>query len=826
MARQRWLPIVVAALTIAAAFYHWRSLKAEEAAQIRRMTQLATASIRADITDGMQSRLSGLLQLAMRWEMQGKPSKEQWQSDATLLLSPYLNYRAIEWADPSLHVRWVVPAAARATDQDRDLAADVRVKDLLQAVRDGRRLVIMHFTQKWSGKKTFWACVPIVSGPDFDGYILGVFREDLLERILEDHAGLGYAAVLFDGQEAIYGPGDFSSRKDTAWKESTPVQFYGNTWSLWVWPKPELVADMQALVNEDAVLAAGLVFALLLGLMTYLAQVTLSRARYIETANRKLQGEITQRRHTERTLRLSEDKFSKAFRASPDAIVISTLGEGRFIEVNDAFLRFTGYQREEVIGRTVSELHPWERPTDRAKLLSLLREHGRVQDWECNFRSKSGQTRVGLVSAEVIQVGDEPLMLTVVEDVTQQKEAEKALRVAEEKFRALLEGAPYAVVAVCQEGRIVLVNRQTEELFGYDRRELLGQLVEVLVPERFRGIHRQHRGTYVSSPKTRFLCAAPNLCGRRKDGTEFPVDISLSPVETPEGLLVMSIIRDVTERRRAAEALQRAHDELEMRVRVRTAELERANRELQMEIVERKLAEESLRHLSGQLLHLQDGERRRIARELHDSTAQTLIALTTNLAIVQESASLPDPQARKALADALAFGEQCCSEIRTISYLLHPPLLDELGLVSALQWYAEGFSERSGISLDLDMPTELGRLPEEIERTVFRLVQEALANIHRHSGSRTAKVRVVRDGTGLVLEVIDYGRGIPSRMAGRSGAGVSPLGVGILGMRERVRQLQGSLEIESSSSGTTVRAVLPIAGSESQDWRRDTEIVD
>lgn len=218
-----------------------------------------------------------------------------------------------------------------------------------------------------------------------------------------------------------------------------------------------------------------------------------------------------------------------------------------------------------------------------------------------------------------------------------------------------------------------------------------------------------------------------------------------------------------------------------------------------------KRAEHSLRELSSRLLRLQEDERRHIARELHDSTAQSLAALSMNLSTLSESVDGLDKARRSALFEAQALAEQCSREIRTMSYLLHPPLLEEAGLLPALKWYVEGFQKRSGVNVNLKTPESLSRMSPEIEITVFRIVQEALANVHRHSGASTAEIELAATDGQLRLEVRDDGRGID--VARLQDTAVN-FGVGILGMRERVRQLDGTLEIEKGKQGTVVRALI------------------
>jgi signal transduction histidine kinase len=221
-------------------------------------------------------------------------------------------------------------------------------------------------------------------------------------------------------------------------------------------------------------------------------------------------------------------------------------------------------------------------------------------------------------------------------------------------------------------------------------------------------------------------------------------------------------------------------------------------------------AEKKLHHLSGRLLASQEEERGRIARELHDSTAQSLAALVINLSRLEGSAAQPDRKTRDLLADCLALAEQGAREVRTLSYLLHPPLLDDIGLGAALKQYVNGFVERTGIRINLNVSTSAGALPRPAATALFRIVQESLTNIHRHSGSRTAEVQLAPLNGDLVLEVRDHGRGIPPGAIDNTRSGVRGLGVGITGMQERVRQLGGSLAIESNGEGTTVKAILPL----------------
>jgi signal transduction histidine kinase len=233
--------------------------------------------------------------------------------------------------------------------------------------------------------------------------------------------------------------------------------------------------------------------------------------------------------------------------------------------------------------------------------------------------------------------------------------------------------------------------------------------------------------------------------------------------------------------------------------------LSHAPSELETLILERTA---ELQRLSQRLLKVQDEERRKIARDLHDSTGQTLAALKISLSFLQENCH--DPAMLALVCDVTQLADQAIEEVRTMSYLLHPPLLDEVGFACAAEWYIEGFAKRSGINVKADIASSHGRLPKSVEVALFRVLQESLTNVHRHSGASDASIHFQHEAEAVILEIRDFGRGIPEERLRLLHGVTGETGVGLAGMRERLHELNGTLEIESDGRGTSMRATVPL----------------
>jgi len=487
--------------------------------------------------------------------------------------------------------------------------------------------------------------------------------------------------------------------------------------------------------------------------------------------------DITDLKNAEEQKRISEEMFAKAFHASPDSMEITTVEEGRYLEVNEAYTRQSGWEREEVIGRTVGELRVWPDPAEREKLTSQLLNRGAVSQFEACLRIKSGEIRDVLISADLIQLRGHTCILSVAHDITDRKKKEEALYASEERFRTLVQNIDAGILLFSPDGRVQFANEAAQKIFDLREEQVRGKL-----PTELPVVLLRPSGEVL--PVSERPVARVLATGRPVDNIVIGWNRTGS---AQASWLVCNAVPQFSKDGQISAVIVSMAD-----------------------ITEQKKAEETLRRLSARLLQLQDEERRRLGRDLHDSLAQLVLAVNLRLAQVTQSAAGLDERSRRGLSEARGTLQEMSRQIRTLSYLLHPPLLDELGLASAIREYAQGFSERSAIAVAVDIQAEFPRLPQEAEMALFRIVQESLTNIQKHSGSPTASIRLSGDGGVVTLEVRDCGRGMPAVPERHSDPPGARFGVGILGMRERMTQLGGGLEIESNGTGTTVRAHIPV----------------
>jgi PAS domain S-box-containing protein len=346
------------------------------------------------------------------------------------------------------------------------------------------------------------------------------------------------------------------------------------------------------------------------------------------------------------------------------------------------------------------------------------------------------------------------------------------LQGAEHPYRLLVENIEEGAATLSDDGTVLYSNKSFAAFFGVPLEKFIGAPLHNFVT----GNDAEFLKTLILGARLAITRGEIRL--QRKHGKPRTIRLTLSPNHELGLEAICAVATELTEIVDANEAL--------------------------------RVTETSLRQLSARLLQLQDEERRRIARDLHDVTGQKVAVLSMSLDRLARLTEQRKPEAKESVKESREIVSQIGEEIRTLSYLLHPPLLDECGLASAVHWYAEGFEKRSGIKLEVSIGDDIPRLPIDAETTLFRVVQESLTNVHRYSGSSSAKIKVSKDSEEVRLEIIDYGHGTKSGTARARLDGPAPLGVGIPGMRERLHQLGGELTVDFATTGTRVTATLPV----------------
>lgn len=508
---------------------------------------------------------------------------------------------------------------------------------------------------------------------------------------------------------------------------------------------------------------------------------------------------------------------------SDDAIISKNL-DGIITSWNQSAERIFGYSAKEAVGQPITLIIPSNRWDEEVHILSRLRRGERVDHFETVRKRKNGSLLDVSLTISPVQDSSGTIIgaSKVARDITAQKRAEQREQritaeavAANAKFRAVFEQTSVFAGILTIDGIVIDVNKLCLEACGYRARDVLGKPFWETVwwrnhPESQNKIRAAMPMVAQGTPYREMLRYA------WADGTERLVNFALFPIVDDQGqvLFLHPTGVDITDLKRTEENYRKLAETLEAEVLARTRELEQRNAHVLRQ-------SEQLRQLSWRLLRLQEEERRHIARELHDSAGQTLAVLALNISRLIDDAKQQAPALVQTAKETQEIINQLTQELRTTSYLLHPPLLDENGLRSALPWYVQGLIERSGLNILLEIPQNFGRLPQEMELVVFRLVQECLTNVHRHSGSKTATIRVGRDSDYIFVEIQDHGRGMsPEKLAQVQSQGS---GVGIRGMRERLRQFAGTLKIDSDTSGTRVLVTIPIPSSAPPNRSRDVE---
>lgn len=486
-----------------------------------------------------------------------------------------------------------------------------------------------------------------------------------------------------------------------------------------------------------------------------------------------MSAEAVRRTKAEEAAKENEEKYRLLVSGVQDHAIIRVNLEGRIITWNRGAQRLFGYDSQEILGMPFWRLyHACEEETPK-RHLSLALEKGHAND-ECQQIRKDGTFFWATADVTLLR-GDqaEPRGYAVItRDITERKLHREEIQQREAQLNAFFTNAPVGLAVLDKDLYFQRINRPFAELNGLVEGEHVGRSLADVTSVLSSQIE----------PMLRHVAATGDPILNQEIRGPHPGDPdgagwwlkSFFPIarENDQVTQIGAIVQDITMQKRA---------------------------------------EYSVRSLSGRLLQVRDEERRRLARDLHDSLGQMLTALKMNLSYLSRDTSTLDARGSTAICESVELVDVALKEVRTLSHLLHPPMLDEVGLVPAIRWYANGFAQRSGIQVELDLPASLGRLSTEFETAVFRVVQESLTNVHRHSASPTAAVRLQTEEGNLHLFVIDQGCGVPPEKLTETRDGPGTVGVGLLGMRARLRQLNGKLEITSTGHGTHIHATIPLS---------------
>lgn len=509
----------------------------------------------------------------------------------------------------------------------------------------------------------------------------------------------------------------------------------------------------------------------------------LQRTEELNAANLRLLREVEERAAKERELALAE-RFARETMDSLAASVCVLDGAGKIIFVNRAWRRSaenaTPVLPDHGLGMSYLEIcehATGEGQEDALRFGKGLRDllDGIQEEVSAEYSCGTGDEQGWYFASARRFVGSGPLRIVVShENITAQRRAREALQAAESRFRSAVEHSFECLSLTNGDGICIYTSPSARRISGWTPEELTGKpLLDFVLPEDLPRL-AFHRECLLAAPGNH---ATVSFRFRHKDGSWRWIETTdTNRLDDPNLRAVVSNARDVTDQRRM---------------------------------------EDSLRDLSVHILKLQDQERGRLARELHDGTVQSLSLVAHSLRSLQQISELEPTRRMQLLVDCLGLTEQAMQEIRTLSYLLHPPVLEIVGLGGALRDFAEGFSRRSEIKVTFTNRANVGRLPPEVENALLRVAQEGLNNIRKHSGSPTAQILLDEEEAALVLEIRDQGRGVRSEVLEALDTGAGPLGVGLLGMRERLAQLGGTLSIDSRPGATSVRARVPLDGKSS-----------
>ena len=553
----KWLPALAGVGAAVIAVCMWRALVVRRDADLRRTAALAAQSAKHAVEEGITTRVLALERMAERWANRGGVPRAEWDADASRYVSDYSGFQAIEWADSSLRVGWAVPATGNEMAVGLELGANPTRRVVLERAAREHRSLLSRTRPLLQGGRGLRVYVPIMKGDRFMGFIIGVFRADALFRgLLDPVLGHTYAATLLEYGVPVYLGGathDPASRSRVIAHER--VEAYGASWGVRL--EPAAGAPSGSSLPEVS-LVIGLLTAVLLAWSTQLGQDSWRRARSLESANLSLQQEMVRRAQAEEGFRASQERFSTLATLAPVGI-FQTDAFGKCLFVNRAWCQMTGLGPLEAAGTGwTAALHP----DDRTRVVEQWRKAaglGTRFQADYRFRLADGSDVWVQGSADPVRGtrGEVTGFLGSVTDITERRRAAEALQASETRFRALAGSTYEAIVSNDAGGRIIFWNQAAERIFGYSEAEVVGQPLTRIIPERYWDAHERRLAQFASTGEMRFLGRTIEMEGLRKDGSEVPIELSLSTWVAGGDRFFTGVLRDISERKRAEETLQR-----------------------------------------------------------------------------------------------------------------------------------------------------------------------------------------------------------------------------------------------------------------------------
>ena len=509
-------------------------------------------------------------------------------------------------------------------------------------------------------------------------------------------------------------------------------------------------------------------------------------------------------RQAEEALENSESRYRELFNNSKNALVIyEAIDDGRdFIlkEFNHAAEKIEQIKKEALIGKFLTEAFPGVKEFGLLEVLRRVWKTGKPEDYPVAFYQDE---RISGWRDNYVYKLPSGEIVVIYEDITERKQYEAALREREERFRTIAGSSLSAIITADSNGKILFWNKAAEAIYGYKAKEIVGKSIELLRPRGKRLVDRKNRENFIKTGHSPYIGKTVEGQARKKDGTAFLSETSTSSFKIGGKIMFCGIVRDITERKRMEQELQTAHDELEKKVKQRTVELSKTNKELQA-------AKEYLKKFSGKLLEIREEERRNISRALHDELGSMSVSVGSKISIAKEE--LKDNNAKAALRN-LKQGEtvlrKAVADIRKLAVDLRPPSLENMGLSAALRDYIETIKKHSKIRITFRNDLGNKKILGATAIAIYRVAQEAVTNISKHSQAKKVRVRLYADNKNIKLNVTDDGVGFDvDKIYSYSKRGRFKMG--IEGMKERIEALGGVLVIKSIlRKGTLIKAVLP-----------------